>query len=163
VRSVGYFWGPAKSRIYTVLPRLVELGFATRRDVVQQNRPNKQLYRITRSGSKALRAWLAEPTRPAPDRNPLLLKIFFGDHVGRETVLEHVRARRAEAEQLRRELAEIERTVRASSGAETYSAFTRMYGREWADAMIRWADRVERELSESADRARAGTSPDTRK
>jgi DNA-binding PadR family transcriptional regulator len=154
-RSVGYFWGPAKSRIYTVLPRLVELGFATRRDVVQENRPNKQLYRITRAGSKALRAWLAEPTGPAPDRNPLLLKIFFGDHVGAETVLEHVRARRAEAEQLERELAEIDRTVREGSGAETYSAFTRMYGHEWANAMIRWADRVERRLMDAGDRRRA--------
>src|SRR5918911_3115448 len=77
-RSVGYFWGPAKSRIYTVLPRLVERGYATRRGVVQEDRPNKQLYRITAAGRRALEAWLAEPSGPAPNRNPLPLKGVFG-------------------------------------------------------------------------------------
>jgi PadR family transcriptional regulator, regulatory protein AphA len=164
-RSVGYFWGPAKSRIYTVLPHLVELGYATRRDVIQQNRPNKQLYRITAAGRQALEEWLAEPSGPTPDRNPLLLKVFFGDYASPETVLEHVRARRAEAEQLKRELDEIDRTVRRRDEAERYSALTRVYGREWADAMIRWADHVERELAADAgtSAARAGGREDTRR
>jgi PadR family transcriptional regulator AphA len=163
-RSVGYFWGPAKSRIYTVLPRLVELGYATRRDVIQQNRPNKQLYRITTAGRQALEEWLAEPSVPAPDRNPLLLKVFFGDYASPETVLEHVRARRAEAEQLKRELDEIDRTVRCRDEAERYSALTRVYGREWADAMIRWADHVERELGVGTQTGaqRAGAGVDAR-
>jgi DNA-binding PadR family transcriptional regulator len=148
--SVGYFWGPAKSRIYTVLPRLVELGYATRRDVVQRNRPNKQVYRITRAGRTAIREWLSEPSGPTPDRNPLLLKVFFGDQADPETVLEHVRARRDQAEQLKRELDEIDRTAGASGDADTYPAFTRVYGREWADAMIRWANHVEGELTREA-------------
>jgi PadR family transcriptional regulator, regulatory protein AphA len=144
-RSVGYFWGPAKSRIYTVLPRLVELGYATRRDVVQRDRPNKQVYRITRAGRAAIREWLSEPSGPTPDRNPLLLKVFFGDQADPGTVLEHVRDRRAQAEQLKRELDELDRA--AEGDADTYPAFTRVYGREWAEAMIRWANHVERELT----------------
>jgi PadR family transcriptional regulator AphA len=28
-RSIGYFWRPAKSKIYAILPRLVERGLAT--------------------------------------------------------------------------------------------------------------------------------------
>ena len=43
--SVGYFWGPAKSQIYAVLPRLVEAGFATSRRIAQSQRPDKQVYR----------------------------------------------------------------------------------------------------------------------
>jgi DNA-binding PadR family transcriptional regulator len=147
-RSVGYFWGPAKSRIYTVLPRLVELGYATRRDVVQRNRPNKQVYRITRAGRAAIREWLSEPSGPTPDRNPLLLKVFFGDQADPETVLEHVRARRAQAEQLKRELDELDRAACEGDDAD-YPALTRVYGREWAEAMIRWANHVERELTHS--------------
>jgi PadR family transcriptional regulator, regulatory protein AphA len=145
-RSVGYFWGPAKSRIYTVLPRLVELGYATRRDVVQRNRPDKQVYRITRAGRTALREWLSEPSGPTPDRNPLLLKVFFGDQADPQTVLEHVRARRAQAEQLKLELDELDQAAEGDAG-DTYPAFTRVYGREWAEAMIRWANHVERQLT----------------
>ena len=42
-RSVGYFWTPAKSRIYATLPRLVDEGLVLSRGVVQSGRPNKQL------------------------------------------------------------------------------------------------------------------------
>src|SRR4051794_15831970 len=59
--SSGFFWAPAKSRIYAVLPQLVERGFATSREVVQAHRPNKQLYRITKVGRAVLQTWLEQP------------------------------------------------------------------------------------------------------
>src|SRR5919205_1638392 len=59
--SVGYVWTPAKSHIYAVLPRLVDRGFATARRVAQERRPDKQVYRITKKGEEAFRAWLEEP------------------------------------------------------------------------------------------------------
>ena len=62
-RSVGYFWAPAKSQIYAVLPSLVEAGYATSRKVAQQRRPDKQVYRITAAGRAALSEWIEE----APD------------------------------------------------------------------------------------------------
>jgi DNA-binding PadR family transcriptional regulator len=78
-RSVGYFWAPAKTQIYTVLPRLVEAGLATRRRVVQSDRPDKQLYRITKHGRRTLGDWLDRgPLEPVPEKNPILLKLFFG-------------------------------------------------------------------------------------
>src|SRR5918992_247670 len=79
-RSVGYFWTPAKSRIYAILPRLVDAGLVRRRDVAQSGRPNKQVYRLTRTGVEALRHWVAEqPLEPETSRNSLLVKMFFGD------------------------------------------------------------------------------------
>jgi len=39
--SVGYIWAPSKTQLYTVLGRLVDRGFATRRDVAQRRRPDK--------------------------------------------------------------------------------------------------------------------------
>jgi PadR family transcriptional regulator, regulatory protein AphA len=44
-RSIGYFWAPAKTQIYSTLPRLVEAGFATQQRVVQAARPDKVSYR----------------------------------------------------------------------------------------------------------------------
>ena len=144
--SVGYFWDPAKSQIYAVLPRLVEAGYATSRKVAQQQRPDKQVYRITAGGREALRRWIElTPAPPDPARNPLLLKVFFGELADTAAVLEQVRARRREAEQLKAELQEIDERCAGAEG-DLFPSLTRRYGHHYADAIIRWAKEVEREL-----------------
>lgn len=145
-RSVGYFWAPARSQIYAVLPRLVDQGLARRREVRQSGRPDKQLYRITEAGTAALKAWLDVPVDPEPGQNVLLLKLFFGGYGEPEVMLEHVRARRRAAEQLKDDLLEIE--ARASKMQEDrFPGLTRRYGLEYADALIRWATWAEAELA----------------
>ena len=65
--SVGYFWGPAKSGIYALLPRLAESGLATSRQIAQSGRPDKRVYRITARGRAALRTWIrTHPPLPIP-------------------------------------------------------------------------------------------------
>src|SRR5919201_165395 len=49
-RSVGFFWTPAKSHVYTTLARLLRDGLATVREVPQETRPDKQIYRISEEG-----------------------------------------------------------------------------------------------------------------
>ena len=71
-RSVGYFWAPAKSQLYGVLPRLVEAGLASSRTVRQASKPDKQLYRITKAGSAALRDWVNSPAPPEPVQQCLM-------------------------------------------------------------------------------------------
>jgi PadR family transcriptional regulator, regulatory protein AphA len=143
-RSVGYFWTPAKSRIYAVLPRLVEAGLVRRRDVVQSGRPNKQLYRLTRQGEEALRRWVAEhPLEPETSRNTLLVKLFFGDLASPEELVRHIRQRRTEAEELKAEIEAID----AEREDDLYPRLTRLYGLEYAKAIIRWAKAAERELA----------------
>jgi DNA-binding PadR family transcriptional regulator len=149
-RSVGYFWTPAKSRIYATLPRLVESGLVRRRDIVQSGRPNKQVYRLTKAGEEALRRWVAdEPLEPETSRNTLLVKLFFGDLAEPEEVLRHVRQRRAEAEQLRAEIEAID----LERQDDFYPRITRLYGLEYAKGVIRWAKEAERMLTEAEVRA----------
>jgi len=141
--SVGYFWGPAKSQIYAVLPRLVETGYARVRKVAQDQRPDKSVYRLTRAGREALKRWIeGTPAPPDPDRNPLLLKVFFGEVASQEILVEHIRQRRLEAETLRSYLEEIEED-------DLHARLTIRWGLEYAGAVIRWAKRAERELSGS--------------
>ena len=138
--SVGYFWGPAKSQIYAVLPRLVESGYASVRKVAQDQRPDKSVYRLTRAGREALKRWIEEtPAPPDPDRNPLLLKVFFGEVASQEVLVEHIRQRRLEADALRTYLEEIEED-------DLHARLTIRWGLEYAGAVIRWAKRAEREL-----------------
>jgi PadR family transcriptional regulator AphA len=141
--SVGYFWGPAKSQIYAVLPRLVEGGHASVRKVAQDQRPDKSVYRLTRAGREALKRWIEEtPAPPDPDRNPLLLKVFFGEVASQEVLVEHIRQRRLEAEALRSYLEEIEED-------DLHARLTIRWGLDYAGAVIRWAKHAERELRES--------------
>jgi DNA-binding PadR family transcriptional regulator len=150
--SVGYFWTPAKSRIYATLPRLVDAGLVRRRDVLQEGRPNKQLYRLTPKGEDALRDWIAStPLDPETSRNTLLVKVFFGEVASPEDVLRQIHQRREEAEQLKRELEEIE----ARTSDDLYPRLTRLYGLEYANAIIRWAKAAERELASVGEGARA--------
>src|SRR5947207_4934295 len=88
-KAIGYIWAPAKSHLYSLLPRLVSDGLATRRKVAQRDRPDKQLYRITRHGRETLDNWLETIEPGALD--PFYLRIFVGGLMPRERVAEHVR------------------------------------------------------------------------
>src|SRR6266536_4262488 len=92
-RSVGFIWAPAKSQIYKVLPRLAATGLARGRVVAQSKRPDKQLYRLTAAGRRALRRWL---TSVEVDGDPdiYLLKIFFGRQAPNASLIAQVAAYR---------------------------------------------------------------------
>src|SRR5438046_9024703 len=87
VAGVGYVWTAAKSHVYAVLPRLVEGGYATTRRVTQERRPDKQVYKITRKGERAFKAWLEAPIEEGGARSPFLLKIFFGGLMSKEALV----------------------------------------------------------------------------
>jgi DNA-binding PadR family transcriptional regulator len=150
--SVGYFWAPARSQIYAVLPRLVAACLAEPLDLVQGRGPAKRRYRITAAGRDAIERWLEDgPIGPEPDRNLLLLKVFFGELMRPDRLREQIRERRLEAEQLKAELAAIDEAAAERGSTNNFAALTRRYGLEWADAVIRWADFVERSLADEAD------------
>jgi len=139
--SVGYVWSPAKSHLYAVLPRLVAGGFATSRRVEQQRRPDKQVYRITKKGERALRAWLEEPD----DGSSLLLKIFFGRLMSKEALVAHIERKRAEAMRELEEYRGIELRIR-DDDRSYYGYVTLRWGLAQARAWIRWADEILEEL-----------------
>jgi DNA-binding PadR family transcriptional regulator len=142
-KSVGYFWRPARSQIYVVLPRLVERGFALSRTVHQGGRPDKHLYRITPDGLAALREWL-EQAPLGPDPEPILLiKVFFGRYADPEVIRGFVQELRAEAERLQRELAELD----ATADGDRFHALTRTYGMAISTAIIDWALAADEELT----------------
>jgi PadR family transcriptional regulator AphA len=141
--SGGFFWAPAKSRIYAVLPQLVTRGFATTRSVEQETRPTKQLYRITRAGRDALQRWLEEPPTMEPERVPLLLKIYFGELLERDVLISHVRKLKTEADALIEQLSALDQ---APTAASLFNDLTIRHGLEWAQAMSRWAESAEREI-----------------
>lgn len=141
-RSIGHFWVPARSHIYRVLPRLVDGGYARRREVAQSGRPDKQLYRITAGGATALSEWLErlEP-EPRSGRGELLLKIFFGRLASPEVVEGHLRAYRSLLEERLGAYRAIEHAIAGSRDPDDFFAdLTLQHGLARVRATIRWAD-----------------------
>jgi DNA-binding PadR family transcriptional regulator len=137
----GFFWAPTKSRIYAVLPQLVERGFATSREVKQTGRPNKQLYKLTKAGRTAVQDWLEEPPVFEPERAPVLLKLYFGELLDPKILSAHLLHIRTEATALKRQLeAQPDRH-------DVYAELASRHTLEWLKALIRWAATAERELA----------------
>src|SRR5260221_1590110 len=86
-KAIADVWSPARSGLYAVLPRLVSDGLAQRRAVAQSSRPDKQLYRVTKAGRRALDAWF-ETVEPGA-RGRFFLKLFAGGLPDPEVLLDH--------------------------------------------------------------------------
>ncbi|MBW4478584.1 MAG: PadR family transcriptional regulator [Tolypothrix brevis GSE-NOS-MK-07-07A] len=85
--SVGFFWQASFQQIYRELAKLEEQGLVQSQAIAQQGRPDKKMYAITRDGEGFLQEWIQTPCEMPPLRDELLVKIFAGFIVSKETVL----------------------------------------------------------------------------
>jgi DNA-binding PadR family transcriptional regulator len=136
-RTIGYFWRPAKSKIYELLPRLSEAGYVASRHVPQDRRPDKQVHRLTPLGRETLRDWLESHDLPKTvARNPLLLKLFFGGHGNTTALVDLIAERRGRAEQQLAELRELESGI--DPDRDVFGYLTLLHGIEDAESTARW-------------------------
>lgn len=70
-------WPLNDGQVYTTLGRLERDGYVTSHTVEQRDKPDRRMYRITRSGRSELRRWLAEEPGSAPLlKDELFLKVL---------------------------------------------------------------------------------------
>ena len=141
--GVAYVWAPARSRIYATLPRLVAAGLAQSRDVVQRGRPDKQLYRITARGRRALLAWLESPSWRSEDE--FLLRLFFGDLLAPRTLDAHLEAYAGEYRGRLATYRGIEEQIR-DEPRDRYGLLALRLGLALGAARVRWAAEARRAL-----------------
>lgn len=79
-KSTKHFYGsPAYSQIYAELRTLESHGLVTMRQVHQEQRPDKRIYRITPAGEQAVKHWLADSKVEADTyKSPFQFRLFFG-------------------------------------------------------------------------------------
>jgi DNA-binding PadR family transcriptional regulator len=157
--SIGFFFAPARSHVYDVLPRLERHGWARHTVVEQASRPDKRVYRATRAGRDALAAWVAQPDDAETDRSVLLLKVYFGEVVAPEVTI----ARLEELQALAKAALERYREIEARNAAnerEFFPLLTLRHGIERTWSTIRWTDdalaRIRRRVAEP-DMVRSGS------
>lgn len=152
--STDHFWRESDSSIYPILSQLLKEGLVSyERANTDSGRP-KKLYSITGRGQKALEEWL----RTFPDsekvRNELLLKVFFGWHVEREVIIDHIKQyRRMEERRLRQYQQSI--AQRSSNDRmiqqQWFQLLTMRAGITYAQASLDWCDETIRALVAEKD------------
>jgi PadR family transcriptional regulator, regulatory protein AphA len=76
--SVQFFWNATLPQIYRTLNQMESKGWLTVMVEPQEGKPSRKVYSITEKGMKELVRWLVSKPEITPQRNPLLLKVFFG-------------------------------------------------------------------------------------
>jgi DNA-binding PadR family transcriptional regulator len=78
-KRLGPYWSMTRSQVYRELPALAEMGF------VKMGKPGpraSQPYSITPAGKRAFARWLSEEPGTESLRNPVALRVAFGQHHG---------------------------------------------------------------------------------
>jgi DNA-binding PadR family transcriptional regulator len=149
--ALGYVWAPSKTHLYAVLRRLVDAGLATRRELAQSSRPNKQLYRITDRGRQVVREWLDRPEQETdPDRSVFMLKLFFGSQASRDSLLAQVATFRDLYAQRLATYEKMREAIESSGPEDEFTYRALLYGIARARAAVDWADEALRALPSRA-------------
>jgi DNA-binding PadR family transcriptional regulator len=94
--SVGFFWYATQQQIYRELAKLEEQGYLSAEVIKQENRPDKRLLSITVTGIAYLQEWIIQPGKISPIKDDLLVKLFAGHLVQKETILTELKHHRVQ-------------------------------------------------------------------
>ena len=137
-QSVGYFWEFPHSQLYAEPARLTKLGLLEEKQELTGRR--RRVYSITQAGRQALEDWLREPTSEAPQiRDIGLLKLFFHDSLGGESV---VALARAQEESHREKLSVYEELERRVPKEEVFGRATLQAGLIFERAFIEFWNEI---------------------
>jgi DNA-binding PadR family transcriptional regulator len=147
--STRFFWAASYGQIYPELKRLEEAGLIRGEDDSSDGR-RRRAYELTAAGRKALHEWLTSDQPLVRElRHEGMLKLFFSDVLEPEEQLEQIRRIRADHEEVRDRLREIEPDARETDEAKglRFTLLTLDWGISYQDAIIDWCKRAERELA----------------
>jgi len=145
--STRFFWGASFGQIYPELNRLERDGLVEVEQLAEGGRRRK-VFRLTPAGERALDEWLRSDSALFQYRDEGLLKLFFGDLVDLEAVLDNVRRMREWREQAVGFFrAEIEPHAQEDTDAgHPFPQLALHYGIAMLEGQAAWLADAEREL-----------------
>jgi DNA-binding PadR family transcriptional regulator len=159
-RGVAHFWTADQAQIYRTLDHLRGQGLVEEELVVQQDRPNKKVYRLTAEGEAELVRWLATRQEEPPLREPFLVQVFFGDALEKPQLLQVLRNKLEERRQVLAALKAIEVPEPAEpSLLVTLRGSTRDLGVAYEHVAIRWLEDLIRRVEGLPERAWRKSAP----
>lgn len=148
-RGTGNFWQESYGQIYPILRQL------SQDDLVRKTRSpsggrKRFEYTITTKGRREFRTWLKEPVQPAPVRDELLLKVFFGGEAGDAVLQSQLQdCCDRQLELLGRYRGIEEGLIREHEGSADldYWLLTVRFGELYCQARLAWAQEALRKLA----------------
>jgi DNA-binding PadR family transcriptional regulator len=77
----AYFFDASYGAIYPTLHQMEKDGLITKEVVVQEGRPNKNVFSITERGKEMFQNYLASELEPDVYRSDFMMRLFFGVYV----------------------------------------------------------------------------------
>lgn len=143
---IGYFWNAKISQVYRDLNSMEKLGWVQSNMVVQSDRPNKKVFKITDSGKKELERWLAEySTRGDFEiRMGILVRMYFANKLSKDYTIKLLQGFLSDSKQ---KLAEINAITvdgieNASPLEVIYVESTLEYGKQHYKMQINWCEDI---------------------
>ena len=141
IRDVlGHFWSESFGQIYPTLRALVQQGLVTQ---IPSSSNGRTSFTLTEPGLVRLRELLAESIQDPPPRNGLMLRLYFGRHLGPDACRALIAQTKAQAEgQLAgyQAIRDDILTMADSNQDSPYWLLTLSAGEHTTRALIAWAD-----------------------
>ncbi|WP_433678241.1 PadR family transcriptional regulator [Nocardia sp. CA-119907] len=85
-RALSPWWETPRTQVYPKLRELERRGLIEKETVIQDGKPNKQVYSIAPEGTSALTANLSEPIRGADMKHHMMMRLFLGNLLPADTM-----------------------------------------------------------------------------
>jgi DNA-binding PadR family transcriptional regulator len=130
--SLGGFWNVTRSQVYRELRTLHASGLVEAREKGPRDR---RPYAITEAGQSAFAEWISREPGEEVIRYPLLLGVFFAEHVAPERLTRFLRTHQLRHQ---RRLEMYEQIANHVGSSESGPALALRFGIEYERAVLRW-------------------------
>lgn len=150
--SLSFFWQANTSQVYRELNTMENLGWLSSEQIIQNDKPNKRVYTITKDGKKELKEWIGIPEADISDalcvKSAFLMRVFFAGELKKEHSIKILHKYREKC------LEKIESMQNAYNSISSYGdivsndkrvnywKITAMFGDEFYHAGVIWADKA---------------------
>lgn len=150
--SVSYFFEATFSGIYPALRKMESEGLVIKEVLLQEGKPNKNVFAITNKGRTAFADYLASPVAQSVQRSDLLLRIFFGSHCSEEQIVKWLTQEQARLQDGLAHLMAMREALLKDPETDPFRLKTLSFGMEQLRLSLQWIDNELSNYSEGDNR-----------
>ncbi len=140
-----FFWQESYGQIYPELARLENEGLISLVPQDTETKRARNVYQITDAGREELRNWLLLPPEKEARRYEILLKLYFGNLIPDEQLMQYLSSFRQNHDQELQILKEVEAELKGildQHENHIYILMTVYLGLKLNQAYVEWADEI---------------------
>lgn len=89
--QLSYFYDGSYGMIYPTLKKLEKEGKITKKQIVQNNKPNKNVYSITNTGKEEFKEYLSSEIQDDIYKSDFLMRLFFGNALSNQEIIQAIK------------------------------------------------------------------------